>query len=353
MKKILLIEDDNELRENIAEILDLSHYQTITATDGKAGIEKALKESPDLILCDIMMPNLDGFGVLHILSRYPETKAIPFIFLTAKNEIKDFRKGMDIGADDYLIKPLNEADLLNAVALRLKKAEDIRMNSVKGKSGFNELINQASSSQDKKLMSGNYELRNYPKKHLLFAENQRPSVIYYVISGKLKEFKLHEEGKELITNMYTTGDFIGYRAVLEELNYNESVQVIEDTELMLIPRNDFIDLINNDISVTKQFITILSKNVHHKEDKLLNMAYNSLRKKVAFGILEVADKFKNQKKGMSVVEISRDDLAHVVGSAPESMIRTLKEFKNERLIDVQEGGSIVVLNDQKLRNLLY
>ena len=110
---------------------------------------------------------------------------------------------------------------------------------------------------------------------------------------------------------------------------------------------------NNDINVTKQFVALLSKNVHHKEDKLLNMAYNSLRKKVAFGILEVADKFKNQKKGMAVIAISRDDLAHVVGSTPESMIRTLKEFKNEGLIAIQEGGSIVVLNDQKLRNLLF
>jgi CRP/FNR family transcriptional regulator, cyclic AMP receptor protein len=353
MKKILLIEDDNELRENIAEILNLSNYETITATDGKIGIEKALKESPDLILCDIMMPNLDGFGVLHILSRYPETKTIPFIFLTAKDQAKDFRKGMEIGADDYLIKPLNETELIKTVALRLKKSEDVKIKSTNGKSGFDELIKQANNFHSKNHNSEKYEVRQYPKKHLLYAEDQRPTVIYYVISGKLKEFKLHEEGKELITSMYTNSDFIGYRAVLEELNYTESVQIIEEAELMLIPRNDFIDLINNDITVTKQFISILSKNLHHREDKLLNMAYNSLRKKVAFGILEVADKFKNQRKGMPIVEISRDDLAHVVGSAPESMIRTLKEFKNEKLIDVQDGGSIVVINDQKLRHLLY
>jgi CRP/FNR family cyclic AMP-dependent transcriptional regulator len=353
MKKILLIEDDELLRENIAEILKLSSYEAITAADGKTGIEKALKEAPDLILCDIMMPTLDGYGVLHILSRYPETKVIPFIFLTGKKDLNDIRKGMDIGADDYLIKPIDETDLLKTVALRLKKAEEFKKNAVQSRSGFNELLKKSDLLSDKNLITGNKEVRNYAKKHLLYSEDQRPSVIYYVVSGKLKEFRLHEEGKELITSMYTTGDFFGYRTVLEELNYTESVQVIEDTQLILIPKNDFIDLINTDINVAKQFINLLSLDVHSKEDKLLNMAYNSLRKKVAFGILEVADKFKNKKKGMPIVEISRDDLAHVIGSAPESMIRTLKEFKSEKLIDVQDGGGILVLNEQKLRNLLY
>jgi len=123
MKKILVIEDNNEVRENIAEILELSTYRVVTAEDGKKGVELALREVPDLIVCDIMMPVLDGYGVLHLLSKHVETYGIPFIFLTAKSERTDLRKGMEMGADDYLTKPFDGIELLNAIEIRLKKAE--------------------------------------------------------------------------------------------------------------------------------------------------------------------------------------------------------------------------------------
>ena len=99
MAKILIIEDNEEVRENIAEILELTGYETLTAKDGIEGIEMA-SASPDLILCDVMMPNLDGFGTLRILSKNPETAHIPFIFLTAKTERADMRKGMGLGTDE-------------------------------------------------------------------------------------------------------------------------------------------------------------------------------------------------------------------------------------------------------------
>ena len=94
MKKILLIEDNDDIRENTSEILELSRYKVFTAANGKIGVETALQENPDLIICDIMMPVLDGYGVLHMLQKHPLTKNTPFIFLTAKTERSDFRKGM-------------------------------------------------------------------------------------------------------------------------------------------------------------------------------------------------------------------------------------------------------------------
>jgi CheY-like chemotaxis protein len=97
MKKILLIEDNTEVRENTAEILELADYTVFTAANGKIGVELAKREMPDLIICDIMMPELDGYGVLHVLSKNPATASIPFIFLTAKSEKDDFRKGMNLG----------------------------------------------------------------------------------------------------------------------------------------------------------------------------------------------------------------------------------------------------------------
>src|SRR5580704_8128521 len=103
MKKVLLIEDNNEMRENISEILSLANYAVLTAENGKVGVEIAKRDKPDLIICDIMMPDLDGYGVLHILGKDPETAGIPFIFLTAKAEKGDIRKGMNLGADDYMV----------------------------------------------------------------------------------------------------------------------------------------------------------------------------------------------------------------------------------------------------------
>src|SRR5687768_3014359 len=122
MKKVLLIEDNLEVRENTTEILELAGYEVITAPNGKIGVEHAQQEKPDLIICDIMMPELDGFGVLHILNKKPETSGIPFIFLTAKTEKTDIRKGMNLGADDYLTKPFDDTDLLNAIDARMRKA---------------------------------------------------------------------------------------------------------------------------------------------------------------------------------------------------------------------------------------
>src|SRR6188768_673842 len=123
MKRILLIEDNLEVRENTSEILVLANYNVITAENGKTGVELAQTAKPDLIICDIMMPELDGYGVLHILSKNEETSSIPFIFLTAKTEKTDIRKGMTLGADDYLTKPFDDTDLLNAIETRLRKQQ--------------------------------------------------------------------------------------------------------------------------------------------------------------------------------------------------------------------------------------
>ena len=111
MKKILLIEDNDDIRENTAEILELANYKVVTAPNGKLGIETALAEQPDLIVCDIMMPVLDGYGVLHTLHKNESVKNIPFIFLTAKTERSDLRRGMELGADDYITKPFNPREL--------------------------------------------------------------------------------------------------------------------------------------------------------------------------------------------------------------------------------------------------
>src|SRR6187200_1160839 len=123
MKKILVIEDEPEMRRNITTLLRYYDYEPIAAENGRVALELARREKPDLILCDVMMPELDGYGVLQALQSDASLARIPFIFLTAKGEKDDLRSGMNLGADDYLTKPVANADLIQAIETRLRRSE--------------------------------------------------------------------------------------------------------------------------------------------------------------------------------------------------------------------------------------
>jgi DNA-binding response OmpR family regulator len=122
MKRILVIEDELEMLRNLTTILRLENFRPLSAENGRAGVDLAKKQKPDLILCDVMMPGLDGYGVISALRADVETATIPFIFLTAKAEKLDIRAGMNLGADDYLTKPVAKTDLLAAIHSRLERA---------------------------------------------------------------------------------------------------------------------------------------------------------------------------------------------------------------------------------------
>jgi DNA-binding NarL/FixJ family response regulator len=122
MKKILVIEDEPEMRRNLLTILRLEKFQPLGAENGRIGLELVHKENPDLVICDVMMPEMDGYAVLDALRESPATASLPFIFLTAKGEKIDQRCGMNLGADDYLTKPVSKTDLLNAIHSRLLRA---------------------------------------------------------------------------------------------------------------------------------------------------------------------------------------------------------------------------------------
>lgn len=350
MKKILLIEDNKAVRENIVEILEMANYHALSAENGKIGVEIANKEQPDLIICDIMMPELDGYGVLHLLSKNPKTSTIPFIFLTAKADRTDFRKGMEMGADDYITKPFDDIELLNAVEIRLKKNEFIKSEFTNNIEGLTHFLNTAKSGHVD-LTKGDREILHLSKKQIIYQEGHRPSSLYYVSKGKVKTYRINDDGKEFITALYKEGDFFGYTPLLEETLYNDNAEVLEEAELLVIPRIEFLALLNNDNQLAKKFIKLLSQNVLEKEEQLLNLAYNSLRKRVANGLLLVYDKFKNSPDDKPKLEMSREDLAQIVGTATESLIRTLSDFKSEKLIEVT-GGKISVVDENRLRHLL-
>ena len=351
MKKILLIEDNDLIRENTAEILELANYKVTTAANGKIGVEMALQQIPDLIICDIMMPVLDGYGVLHAVQKNDAIKNTPFIFLTAKTERNDFRRGMESGADDYITKPFDGTELLNAVNSRLKKNELLRQQLNPSIEGLNTLMQASFGKNELSTLAEDRNINKYKKKQIIYAEGNHPNKLYYVVSGKVKAFKANNDGKELVTELYSQGDFFGYIAMLEETVYRDTTETMEDTSLAIIPKDDFDELLNNNAHVARKFIQLLAKNISEKEEHLLGIAYNSLRKKVAEALMLLQKKYKEEGIDNFEIAISRECLASIAGTATESLIRTLSDFRTEKLIDIKEGN-IIILNEEKLAHLL-
>lgn len=351
MKKILLIEDNIDVRENTAEILELAGFDVSTAENGKKGVEKATSSTFDLIICDIMMPELDGYGVLHILNKHPKTSAIPFIFLTAKAEKADFRKGMSLGADDYLTKPFEETDLLDAIELRLKRSS--KLAAPKGAPSEEDIQRFIEGAQNEVSIEDLITERNtkaFKKKETIYREGEYPHALHYIISGKVKLSKSSEYGKEFITQLCGPGEFLGYLALLENSAFNEEAAAMEDSEIAMIPIQEFKKLINSNREVANNFIKILSRNVIDQEERLLKLAYGNVRERVATVVIHLFEKYGDIKSGQINLAISREELAGYAGIATESLIRTLSDFKQEDLI-LTEGKSMLVNNLERLKKI--
>ncbi len=344
-KTILVIEDNEEVRENLEEILELYGYTVVLAEDGKVGVDKAIEHQPDLILCDVMMPRLDGFGVLNILSKKPETASIPFIFLTAKAEKADFRRGMNLGADDYVTKPFYKDELLSVVETRLDKSNRLKKQFDQTEQGLSAFINEARGYQELQKLSKERKTKSFKKRELIFEEGEYPRYLYFVKKGKIKAFKTNENGKEYIVSVHNEGDFLGYVDLIKDDKYSESAAALEESELSLIPKEDFNKLLTANRDVTSQLIKMLANNIAEKEEQLLHLAYHSVRKRVADAVIYLSDKEETDE-----INILRDDLARIVGTAKESVIRMLTEFKNDGYIDIVDG-TITIRNRQKLEDM--
>lgn len=342
MKKILIIEDNLELRENLTDILELSNYDVEVAENGRIGVEKALKNPPDLILCDVMMPEMDGFGVLRILGKKPATYDIPFMFLTAKADKTDIRKGMNLGADDYITKPFDDVELLDAIEIRLRKSERIKKAFDGTASGLNTFINEAKGQKELAKLSAEGKSLRFRKKEFLYREGDRPRNLFFVAKGKVKTFKTNEAGKEYITEIFNAGQFIGIHSLIQERPYGESAMSLENSEINAVSKEDFENLLHTNRDFSAGFIKMLAGNIEEKEEQLLSLAYNSIRKRVAEALLKLDTGAE--------ISILRDDLAGMVGTAKESVIRTLTDFKNEGLISIDQGA-ISILQRKKLEDL--
>ena len=346
--KILIIEDNDDIRESTAEILELANYEVFQADNGKSGVEMANSIVPDLILCDIMMPELDGYGVLYLLSKNPAVAAIPFIFLTAKAERMDMRKGMEMGADDYLVKPFDDLELLNAIESRFSKKEKQEAFYSKSISQLTQLVNSNSGIKELDKMMYDRKVRTIKKKQVIYYEGDAVSGIYLVLSGKVKTTRLSEDGRELLTGMYGPDEYFGIPALLLNEPYAETAEALDDTTVCQLPKEMLEELLRRYPDVARQFIHILSNNLLDKEEQLLQLAYHSVRKRMAEVLLRLC-KLEKQE-GQIILRISRDNLAAMAGMATETVSRILSDFKDEGLID-RKGSQIGILDKSRLQQM--
>ncbi|MDB5122634.1 MAG: anr 2 [Mucilaginibacter sp.] len=348
-KKVLVIEDNNDIRENVVEILGLAGYTTYEADNGKTGVDLARKHLPDIILCDIMMPGLDGYGVLHILNKQAGTGTIPFIFLTAKAEHIDLRKGMELGADDYLTKPFDDMELLVAIESRLNKKEQMDGFYSASLDSLEQLASKSNGLAELEKTITERKVRQVKKNQAIYNEGDFAQGIYLVLSGRFKTIKLAEDGRELITGIYAKEEYIGINSLLLGEPYSETAQAIENSSVCLLPKDTIDQLLSNFTGVGKKFIQILSGNVREKEEQLLQMAYHSVRKRMSGVLLRL---LKQQPAGNSdeCLKVSREEMASMAGMATETVSRILSDFKDEKLIE-KKGSLIQVLDKVRLEKL--
>lgn len=349
MKTILLIEDDFALRENTAELLELSNYTVLMASNGRVGIEKALQHIPDIIVCDIMMPEVDGYGVLEAISSNEDTIHIPFIFLSAKTEHREIRKGMNLGADDYLTKPFEEEELLSAIESRLAKAEILLSgihNESKKENGTKN--NLRSLNELKSFFDENGVLSNFTKGETIYEEGAHSNSIYLVLNGVVKSHKMDENGKELITALHKANDFLGFTSFIDTVLYEESATAVEDVVLAGVSKQHLKEILSESQNVSLELMNVLANNISEIKEQLFQMAYSSVRKKTAQTIIQFA-RILN-KRPDEVIKISRYDLASVAGIATESLIRTLSDFKKDNLIET-EGRNIKIIDLNGLQEI--
>jgi CRP-like cAMP-binding protein/AmiR/NasT family two-component response regulator len=352
MKKILLIEDNQDVRENTAEILELANYQVVTAENGKIGIEKAQEFKPDIVLCDIMMPLMDGFQVLRTFEKDSSMASTPFIFLTAKTDRSDMRMGMSLGADDYLTKPYEEHELLEAIACRLNKHDNLKKEIEKNLEGLNRFLGEVSEYEDMEGLSKSHSLKSYEKKEIIFWEGEIAHSLFFIESGNVKTYKGTESGKELVTGLYGPGDFVGQLSLLNVAGrYVENAVILHDAELCAIPKADFIKLLYGNPMVSQKFISMISNNLINVQAHLVDMAFATVRQRVAKALLELYEKGHIKDKPSEGMSIPREDFAGMIGTATETAIRTLSDFKDEGLITTDSGRRIIILDKEELLNI--
>ena len=352
--RLLVIEDSREVRENLAEILELSGYAVLTAPDGLAGAKLAIERLPDLILCDVMMPELDGYGVLNLLSENARTAPIPFVFITARTETEDIRRGMNLGADDYITKPFYKDELLRVIHTRLKKAT-LRQQQATAAAPVDRAPREHLSSPERglELLAEAFAREGRPKVYergaTIVREEEYPHFLYRIERGSVHLSRLHVYGREYIIAALEAEELFGISSVLEREPFPYTARAAtEEVHCRLLPAPQLIKLINTERSVTEALMHLLARRATRYGEQLVQQAYDSVRRRTA---LTLCDLHERQSPGSRAIELSREELAQMVGSTKESVTRALSDFRRAGLLRT-ENRSIYLVEPAELRQLL-
>jgi CRP-like cAMP-binding protein/glutaredoxin len=341
-EKIAVISKDENLKNEISSILQLAGYNTLNTSKGVEFFDLVKEKSIKLIICDNQTLDFDGYTLLKMIKKNEISSSIPLIFLNDSFERNQFRKAIELGADDYLLKPIDEENLLNAVELRLEKISNNLSNitqfSEKDKLDLNKL-SDLGIKMDKVLQI------SLKKKHSLFHEGDHVKNLFFLKSGRIKTYKMHEDGKEYITHIYKAGDFIGFESLLTNKSYFETAVALEKCEVGIIPKQDFMEILHNNPEINSRFMRILANEVMKKENQLISLAYDSVKRRVAHSLLYLQ---KYSGNNHNIIMMPREDIASMVGTAIETVARSLSEFKKSRFIRL-EGRKIRILQPDKLQ----
>ena len=347
-KKILLIEDDQLVRSNTIEILELANYTVKGSKNGKEGVSMAKAFLPDLIVCDILMPELDGYGVLQIVSKTPKLEQIPVIFLSAKTDHESIRKGMEMGADDYISKPFEESELLRAIESRLKRVEVFEQKTTSFPKHLKVKKTNLKSIKDIDRFLTQKKVFSYKKGEAIYCQGNISSHIFLIKKGWIKTFKTDAFGKQFIINYFTNNQYFGYTSFAKHLPHFENSEALTKTELYKISKDEITAMINNNHHIIYSFIDLLADDLVEMKDKLLLTAYGSVRRRTALTLLNLLKIFPQTSN--NIIVMKRKDLADTIGIAKETLIRTLHDFRNENLIELTTKD-IKILNKEGLSNM--
>jgi CheY-like chemotaxis protein len=334
MAKLLIIEDHFEVRENLEEMLDLNGYDIKTASNGEEGIEVAEAWLPDLILCDIMMPGIDGYGVLSHLSRYPKTAGIPFIFLTAKADKRDIRRGMLMGADDYLTKPFEEQELLSVIQTRLEKNDLLRDVFDYSGHGLHEFLKRARQMKGLDTLSQDWSTQSFQTGKRIVDQGELPTHLFFVASGSITA--THSRNPDL-TQDYGPGDFFGHIELVQGVPYRHQAIAVEPTELSLLPRDDFFSLLLNNRYFSIRFIKMLAKEMTELQDQLFQIVQKTTDERVIHALLKL-EKEANQvslEALQASTKIANLNIAHTLEKLNEAALIEIKRDQI-RLLDIPQ-----------------
>jgi CRP-like cAMP-binding protein len=351
-KNILIIEEAPLLRKRTAELLKLAGYNAVCASSGREGLQLIAQQAYELILCSMKMQDLDGYGVLRAYNNMPALHGSAFVFMAGRSTPEEIRKGMNLGADDYLMKPFSGDSLLSLVGAQLKKKEQRKIYQASQCAEALAVLKPQSLEQNMETLTSGKTTKKLRKKDILYTEGDTPNFLYFIISGKVKLCNSNKFGKEYINAIYKTGEFLGYNSLLGSTNHFETAEAIEESEVRLIPKQDFFELLAGNNEVALQFAKLLARNICESNDKMLKLAYDSARKRVGEAIIFISTKFQNESNVDELFSGQRENISSLSGISPESVSRHVSNFKDEGLIESHHGG-IRIVNRSKLEMIRY